>query len=151
MMSQEIPEEFICPLTLQVFEYPLMSRHGMNYERAAIVEWLDRGNNSCPLTRKPLDLAGLINNRPLKQRIKKWQAENSNHQGTADSKQATEGWSRMLDKAGLLKTPATPASARNKRPTSNDTNNRAASADIVRSSRREHHWFVLLGRRRAEQ
>ncbi|CAB9503903.1 Putative E3 ubiquitin-protein ligase LIN [Seminavis robusta] len=76
MTEDIIPSEFICPLTLQLFENPLLSRHGMNYERSAIVEWLDLGNDTCPLTRQPLKLSGLIHNKHLKNKIELWKQEN---------------------------------------------------------------------------
>ena len=66
------PEAFICPLTLEVMEDPLMDRRGMNFERRAIVEWLGRGNTTCPLTREPLKYSNLIPNSQLRLRIEQW-------------------------------------------------------------------------------
>jgi hypothetical protein len=71
-----IPSLFICPITLQVMVDPLMTRTGLNFERAAIFSWLDRGSGSCPLTRKPLTASDLITNRRLKTRIRIWRANN---------------------------------------------------------------------------
>jgi hypothetical protein len=69
-----IPSLFICPITLQVMVDPLMTRNGLNFERAAIFSWLDQGSGSCPLTRKPLTASDLITNRRLKTRIRIWRA-----------------------------------------------------------------------------
>jgi hypothetical protein len=71
-----IPSLFICPITLQVMVDPLMTRTGLNFERAAIFSWLDQGSGSCPLTRKPLTASDLITNRRLKTRIRIWRANN---------------------------------------------------------------------------
>jgi hypothetical protein len=72
----EIPSNFICPITLQVMVDPLMTRSGLNFERAAIISWLDQGSGSCPLTRKPLTTSDLISNRRLKTLIRIWRANN---------------------------------------------------------------------------
>jgi len=68
----EIPERFICPLTLEVYTDPLMSRKGLSFEREAITEWLDRGNATCPLTREPLGYRGLVPNAKLRLEVEDW-------------------------------------------------------------------------------
>jgi hypothetical protein len=68
----DIPESFICPLTLEIYRDPLMSRCGKNFERKAIVEWLDRGNDTCPLTRQPLSLSLLVPNAKLRMEVEGW-------------------------------------------------------------------------------
>ena len=69
------PSEFICGLTMEIMHDPLMSRYGHNYERAAIVEWLTRGNDTCPMTRRPMKLCDLISNHHLRTRIDEWKEE----------------------------------------------------------------------------
>jgi hypothetical protein len=73
--EEEIPECFTCPLTLGIMEDPLMDRRGRNFERDAIVEWLNRGNNTCPLTRQPLTYSKLIPNAALRMRIERWKRD----------------------------------------------------------------------------
>ena len=135
--EQEIPSEFLCPLTLQPFEYPLMSRHGMNYERSAIVEWLDLGNDSCPLTRKPLALSGLIHNKALKQKVDAWKAKNEYENTQVESR---------VNRAGLLvnanvqviekkKTPSSTGGA-----SSNFNHQREQTVTPTRHGRRRHFW-----------
>ena len=72
----EIPEEFICPLTMELMQDPVMSRYGQSYERDAILNWLHRGHTDCPCTRQPLRLRDLVSNHQLRLRIHKWQLEN---------------------------------------------------------------------------
>jgi len=72
----EFPEEFICPLTMQLMQDPVMSRYGQSYERDAILSWLSRGHDECPCTRQPLRLRDLVTNHKLRQQIHKWQLEN---------------------------------------------------------------------------
>jgi hypothetical protein len=73
--EHEIPEAFVCPLTLEIMKDPLMDRRGMNFERKAIVEWLNRGNHTCPLTREPLSYSKLIPNAALRMKMKRWKQE----------------------------------------------------------------------------
>jgi U-box domain len=75
-----IPSQFICPLTLDIMKYPLVSRHGQSYEREAIMSWLGAGNTTCPMTRKPLRLADLITNHRLKTQIECWKIANPQYQ-----------------------------------------------------------------------
>lgn len=70
-----IPDEFICPLTHEIMEHPLVTRQGFTFEREAIIQWIDE-TRSCPLTRKPLSISNLIHDRHLKARIEQWKEEN---------------------------------------------------------------------------
>jgi U-box domain len=70
-----VPDEFVCPLTLTVMRDPVVSRFGHSYERDAILSWLVEHRQTCPLTRKPLSLGGIITNHQLRGRIRKWQLE----------------------------------------------------------------------------
>jgi hypothetical protein len=70
------PSSFVCPLTLEVMSDPLISIHGHNFQREAILEWLARGNNTCPLTRKLLFIDKLIANKSLQAQIKRWKINN---------------------------------------------------------------------------
>jgi U-box domain len=76
MDSVAAPDDFICPLTLEVFSDPLISKYGHNFERTAILEWLAEGNLECPLTRKPLSPSMLFPNVQMRLKIKQWQEEN---------------------------------------------------------------------------
>jgi U-box domain len=70
------PSAFVCPLTLEVMRDPVVSRYGQSYERGAIMEWLAAGNETCPMTRQPLRMSGLISNQQLRMKIRRWQREN---------------------------------------------------------------------------
>lgn len=84
-----IPSNFICPLTLEIMKDPLISRHGQSYERRAIMEWIHQGNATCPMTRQPLRLSGLITNHALKAQIEQWKKQNNyKHHTKMESKNA---------------------------------------------------------------
>ena len=72
----EIPSKYVCPLTLEIMQDPVLSRYGQSYERSAIIKWLAKGNTGCPLTRQPLTLSGLITNHKLRSEIRRWQVAN---------------------------------------------------------------------------
>jgi hypothetical protein len=76
-LDLEIPDWAICPLTLEIMNDPLMDRDGLSYERKAIVEWLNRGHATCPLTRKPLSYRMLAPNAQLKFRIDRWRRQHN--------------------------------------------------------------------------
>jgi hypothetical protein len=78
-----VPEDFICPLTLEVMETPCMTRAGHNFERKAILQWLV-DHNECPLTRNVLTLKDIIVNRNLRSKIQAWKKRNG-HFGKAIS------------------------------------------------------------------
>ena len=76
--EQEIepPSEFMCSLTMDIMNDPVVSRYGQSFEREAIIQWLARGNTTCPMTRRPLRLSDLITNHQLRAKIRRWQIEN---------------------------------------------------------------------------
>jgi len=68
----EAPQEFYCPITYELMRDPLMSRTGQNFERRAILQWLQEHHNTCPMTRQPLRVSDLYPNRALQSRIRAW-------------------------------------------------------------------------------
>ncbi|OAY75105.1 putative E3 ubiquitin-protein ligase LIN-1 [Ananas comosus] len=49
------PQDFVCPLTGQVFEDPVTLETGQTFEQAAIKEWFNRGNTTCPVSGQELE------------------------------------------------------------------------------------------------
>ena len=49
-----------------------MSKDGKNFEKKAIMDWLNRGNVNCPLTRQPLKPSHLVPNANLRLKINQW-------------------------------------------------------------------------------
>lgn len=68
-----VPQErFLCPLTRELMDDPVMTRQGLNFERRAILEWLDKNGDVCPVTKKPLRPSGLVTNNKLQWEIRQW-------------------------------------------------------------------------------
>ena len=65
------PEDFICPITHDVMENPVMSNRGISFEEDAILQWLERSNR-CPVSRQPLRRSDLRPNIALKNLIELW-------------------------------------------------------------------------------
>jgi hypothetical protein len=51
----DIPNEYLCPITHQIFYNPYKTKYGHIFEKSAIKAWLSE-NKSCPLTRQSLNL-----------------------------------------------------------------------------------------------
>jgi hypothetical protein len=61
-------ESFLCPITQEIMQDPVITPNGISYERKAVLNWLEK-NNMCPITKKPLKKEDLITNYALKQAI----------------------------------------------------------------------------------
>jgi hypothetical protein len=70
------PDEFYCPITLNIMVQPLCTKTGKNFERKAIMDWLSK-NGTDPLTRNPMRPSDLIPNRALETRIRFWRKANN--------------------------------------------------------------------------
>lgn len=66
-------ERFVCPLTNEIMEDPVCTKDGLNFERKAILRWLEEKGNVCPVTNKSLKMSGLVTNSKLQWEIQQWQ------------------------------------------------------------------------------
>lgn len=67
----EIPEDFICPITKNIFYNPVTLSDGHTYEKYEIIEWIKRHDNS-PLTNEELEYKEIYPNYTLKKIIREW-------------------------------------------------------------------------------
>ncbi len=81
-----IPDDFKCPITLDVMKDPVLCEDGFTYERSAIISLR---NSISPMTRQPIDKTKLIPNRALKNVIEKSISTNVEYQNIL-KKQKTE-------------------------------------------------------------
>ncbi len=70
-------EAFICPITQEIMLDPVITPHGISYERIAILKWLCK-NKSCPMTKNNLSKDDLITNYALKQSINEYIKQKKN-------------------------------------------------------------------------
>ncbi|KAL5707675.1 hypothetical protein ACHQM5_018547 [Ranunculus cassubicifolius] len=75
-LFSNVPKDFMCPLTGELFDDPVTLETGQTYERMAIKEWFDNGKGTCPITGKSLESLGVpITNYVLKRVIDNWKSE----------------------------------------------------------------------------
>lgn len=57
MEEVEVPQYFVCPISLQIMKDPVTAITGMTYDRESIEKWLKtttKTDPSCPITKQPL-------------------------------------------------------------------------------------------------
>lgn len=74
--KSEMSWAFICPITQEIMEHPVMDSEGNNYEYAAIIQWLNEHHTS-PITRSPLTERDLHPNRALQALIEDYKKSQS--------------------------------------------------------------------------
>ena len=67
-LSEAEANVYTCPINMEIFVDPVITKEGYTFERHAILKWLET-NNTCPLSRGPLTINELIPNKNLKQQI----------------------------------------------------------------------------------
>ncbi|XP_024401002.1 U-box domain-containing protein 13 isoform X1 [Physcomitrium patens] len=69
---QVVPDDFKCPISLDLMKDPVIVATGQTYERACIQRWLDSGHKTCPKTGVLLTHLGLTPNYSLRSVIAQW-------------------------------------------------------------------------------
>ena len=72
-VEEETPPYYMCPITKQIMEDPVIDPEGNSYEKYAIKFWLTK-NSTSPITRNPLTVDQLVPNRALQDAIQEWKA-----------------------------------------------------------------------------
>ncbi|KAE8667734.1 U-box domain-containing protein 10 [Hibiscus syriacus] len=67
-----IPEDFLCPISLELMRDPVIVSTGQTYERSYIQRWIDCGNSTCPKTQQKLTKLTLTPNYVLRSLITQW-------------------------------------------------------------------------------
>ncbi|CAF1264103.1 unnamed protein product [Rotaria magnacalcarata] len=66
------PVGLCCPITQELFVDPVIAEDGQTYERAAIVRWLQNGNQTSPISRAYITIAGLRPVFAIKQQVEEY-------------------------------------------------------------------------------
>ncbi|CAL2232483.1 unnamed protein product [Prunus armeniaca] len=72
-----IPDDFICPISLELMRDPVIVSTGQTYERSYIQRWIDCGNKTCPKTQQKLLYLTLTPNYVLRSLITRWCINNN--------------------------------------------------------------------------
>ncbi|KAJ8750540.1 hypothetical protein K2173_015696 [Erythroxylum novogranatense] len=67
-----IPDDFRCPISLELMKDPVIVSTGQTYERSCIEKWLEAGNGTCPKTQQTLSSTALTPNFVLRSLIAQW-------------------------------------------------------------------------------
>ncbi|KAH7655912.1 Zinc finger RING/FYVE/PHD-type protein [Dioscorea alata] len=67
-----IPEDFCCPITLELMRDPVIVSTGQTYQRSSIQRWIDCGNQTSPKTQQKLQNLTLTPNYALRSLIMQW-------------------------------------------------------------------------------
>ncbi|MCO5570327.1 hypothetical protein L7F22_024046 [Adiantum nelumboides] len=75
-----VPDDFRCPISLELMRDPVTVATGQTYEREEINQWIFDGNNhTCPKSGLPLAHTTLIPNFSLRNLIRQWCIQNNVH------------------------------------------------------------------------
>ncbi|CAK8534312.1 unnamed protein product [Lathyrus sativus] len=75
-MEVVIPNQFKCPITLDLMKDPVTLSTGITYDRESVERWFDEGNITCPLTNLVVRNFDMIPNHSLRIMIQDWCVEN---------------------------------------------------------------------------
>ncbi|KAM5583697.1 U-box domain-containing protein 13 [Rosa sericea] len=67
-----IPDDFRCPISLELMKDPVIVSTGQTYERSCIEKWLEQGHGTCPKTQQTLSSTSLTPNYVLRSLIAQW-------------------------------------------------------------------------------
>lgn len=67
-----IPDDFRCPISLELMKDPVIVSSGQTYERSSIEKWLEAGNGTCPKTQQVLISNAVTPNYVLRSLIAQW-------------------------------------------------------------------------------
>lgn len=70
--SLQVPEDFRCPISLDLMRDPVIVSTGQTYERTFIEKWLADGHSTCPKTQQVLTSKILTPNYVLRSLIAQW-------------------------------------------------------------------------------
>lgn len=65
----EVPDYLCCKITLDIFRDPVITPSGVTYERAVILDHLQKVGRFDPITREPLDQSQLVPNLAIKEAV----------------------------------------------------------------------------------
>ncbi|GIL84460.1 hypothetical protein Vretifemale_13075 [Volvox reticuliferus] len=74
-----VPPMFLCPITQEIMDEPVVAADGYTYEKLAITEWIKRSRTS-PLTNLPLEHTNVVENRTLRSAIREWSEQHARQQ-----------------------------------------------------------------------
>ncbi|MBA0799325.1 hypothetical protein Gohar_009848 [Gossypium harknessii] len=101
--SSLIPNEFLCPITLEIMTDPVIVATGQTYERESITKWLNSNHRTCPKTGQTLDHLSLAPNFALRNLILQWCEKNNFELPKKDTYPSSDTYSAdLMEEISLL-------------------------------------------------
>lgn len=104
LRSPIIPDDFRCPMSLELMKDPVIVSTGQTYERTSIQKWLNAGHKTCPKMQQPLTHTALTPNYVLKSLIQQWCESNGvelPRQQGAGQDNKSHNYKSDCDRAGI--------------------------------------------------
>ncbi|KAB2598355.1 U-box domain-containing protein 13-like [Pyrus ussuriensis x Pyrus communis] len=95
-----VPDEFRCPISLDLIRDPVIVASGHTYDRNSIAQWINSGHHTCPKSGQKLIHMALIPNYALRSLIQQWCEEN-NVPTTESSQSSSSDLARSSSKREL--------------------------------------------------
>ncbi|XP_054788219.1 U-box domain-containing protein 1-like [Prosopis cineraria] len=76
-LAPNVPDEFRCPISLDLMRDPVIVSSGHTYDRISIAQWINSGHHTCPKSGQRLIHTALIPNYALKSVVQQWCYENN--------------------------------------------------------------------------
>ncbi|KAL5974486.1 hypothetical protein ACLOJK_031151 [Asimina triloba] len=95
MLSCINPEDFRCPISLELMTDPVVIASGHTYDRASIRKWFKAGNLTCPKTGQKLTHTELIPNTIINKLIKQFCNENGISVVEPGNRSRDLGWTHL--------------------------------------------------------
>ena len=70
-----LPKEFVCPITQELLEDPVIAEDGFSYERIAMERWFSTGKTRSPVTSERMEGRTLTENKVMKAMIQNYRRE----------------------------------------------------------------------------
>ncbi|KAG4209577.1 hypothetical protein ERO13_A03G209400v2 [Gossypium hirsutum] len=101
--SSLIPNEFLCPIILEIMTDPVIVATGQTYERESITKWLNSNHRTCPKTGQTLDHLSLAPNFALRNLILQWCEKNNFELPKKDTYPSSDTYSAdLMEEISLL-------------------------------------------------
>ncbi|XP_077246322.1 plant U-Box 15 [Tasmannia lanceolata] len=100
--SLTIPNDFLCPISLEIMTDPVIVATGQTYERSSIQKWLDSNHRTCPKTGQTLVHLLLAPNYALRNLISQWCEKNQVELPKKDACASSESSSDHKEEISLL-------------------------------------------------
>jgi hypothetical protein len=99
-----IPDEFRCPISLDLMKDPVIVASGHTYDRNSIAQWINSGHQTCPKSGQRLIHMALIPNYALKSMVHQWCQDNNvplidDSSSSFSKSESSSGKSKLSEKA----------------------------------------------------